>query len=124
MTAAEALAGRPWPEGSEFKIVTVEEPWLIRPTSTTLNVNSAEEVLASAGLNATTSVLSGNPKEVILEEAKKWNADLIVIGSHGRRGFKRFLLGSVSEAVAMKAHCSVVVVRDLARSSKKVRGQN
>ena len=35
-------------------------------------------------------MLSGNPKEVILEEAKKWNADLIVVGSHGRRGFKRF----------------------------------
>ena len=122
MAAAEALAGRPWPEGSEFRIVTVEEPWLIRPTSTILNINSAEEVLASAGLKATAAVLAGNPKEVILEEAKKWNADLIVVGSHGQRGFKRFLLGSVSEAVAMNAHCSVVVVRDPARSSKKARG--
>jgi nucleotide-binding universal stress UspA family protein len=121
MTAAEALAGRPWPEGSEFKIVTVEEPWLIRPTSTILDVNSAEEVLASAGLKATAAVLSGNPKEVILEEAKKWNADVIVVGSHGRRGFKRFLLGSVSEAVAMSAHCSVVVVRDSARRSRTSR---
>ncbi len=34
MTAAEALAGRPWPEGSEFRIVTVEEPWWIRPPTT------------------------------------------------------------------------------------------
>ena len=117
---AEALAGR-WPEGSEFRIVTVEEPWLIRPTNTILDVNSAEEVLASAGLKATAAVLSGNPKEVILEEAKKWNADLIVVGSHGGRSFKRFLLGSVSEAVAMKAHCSVVVVRGPARSSRKAR---
>ena len=124
MAAAEALAGRPWPEGSEFKIVTVEEPWLIRPTSTTLNVNSAEEVLASAGLKATAAVLSGNPKEVILEEAKKWNADLIVVGSHGRRGFKRFLLGSVSDAVAMNAHCSVVVVRDSARRSRTTRASD
>ena len=120
MAAARALAGRPWPEGSEFKIVSVEEPWMIRPTSTTLNVNSAEEVLASAELKATAAVLSGNPKEVILEEARKWNADLIVVGSHGRRGFKRFLLGSVSEAVAMNARCSVVVVRDpgLSRRSR------
>ncbi len=54
-------------------------------------------------------------------KAKKWNADLIVVGSHGRRGFKRFLLVSVSEAVAMNAHCSVVVVRDPARSSRKAR---
>ena len=118
MAAAEAIAARPWPGGSEFKIVTVEEPWLIRPTSTTLSVNRAEEVLASAGLKATGAVLSGNPKDVILEEAKNWNADLIVVGSHGRRGFKRFLLGSVSEAVAMNAHCSVVVVRDSARRTK------
>lgn len=121
-TAAEALAGRPWPEGSEFRIVTVEEPWLIRPTSGIRNINSVEQVLASAGLKAMTAVLSGNPKEVILEEAKKWNADLIVVGSHRRRGFKRFLLGSVSEAVAMNAHCSVVVVRGPSRSSRKARG--
>ena len=97
-----------WPE---FRIVTVEEPWLIRPSNLLTNVDSAEQVLTSAGLKATTVVLSGNPKEVILEEAKKWNADLIVVGSHGRRGFKRFLLGSVSEAIAINAHCSVVVVR-------------
>jgi nucleotide-binding universal stress UspA family protein len=121
MAAAEALAGRPWPEDSEFRIVTVEEPWLIRPTNAIRNINSAEEVLASAGLKATAAVLSGNPKEVILEEAKKWNADLIIVGSHGRRGFKRLLLGSVSEAVAMNAHCSVVVVRNPARSSRRAR---
>ena len=88
------------------------------------NINSAEQVLASVGLKATAAVLSGNPKEVILEEAKKWNADLIVVGSHGRRGFKRFLLGSVSEAVAMNAHCSVVVVRGPARSSRKGRASS
>ena len=120
--AAEALSGRPWPEGSEFRIVTVEEPWVIKPTNMQSNVNSAEQVLAAAGLKATTAVLSGKPKEAILEEAKKWNADLIVVGSHGRRGFKRFLLGSVSEAVAMNAHCSVVVVRGSAQASRKARG--
>ena len=119
IAAAEALAGRPWPEGSEFRIVTVEEPWSIRPPSAVFTINSAEGVLASAGFKSTTIVLSGNPKEVILEEAKKWDADLIVVGSHGRRAFRRFLLGSVSEAVAMNAHCSVVVVRDPARSSRK-----
>jgi nucleotide-binding universal stress UspA family protein len=121
MAAAKALARRPWPQGSEFKIVTVEEPWLIKPSSTMLNINRAEEVLASAGLKATADVLDGNAKEAILEEAKKWNADLIVVGSHGRRGFKRLLLGSVSEAVAMSAHCSVVVVRNAAHSSKRTR---
>jgi nucleotide-binding universal stress UspA family protein len=75
-------------------------------------------VLATAGLKAAGSVPSGNAKEVLLEEAKSWGADLIVVGSHGRRGLKRFLLGSVSEAVAMNAHCSVVVVRGSSGSNK------
>ena len=124
-TAAAALAGRPWPEGSEFRSVSVEEPWAIKSSRVRGDeqakeaVSSAEQVLASAGLEANAAVLSGNPKEVILEEAKKWNADLIVVGSHGRRGFKRFLLGSISEAVAMNAHCSVVVVRGSVRSPRK-----
>ena len=117
--AARALAGRPWPEGSEFTVVSVAEPWAIKSSRLEPEeaVSSAQQVLASAELKATGAVLSGNPKEVILEEARRWKADLIVVGSHGRRGFKRFLLGSVSEAVAMNAHCSVVVVRGAARAS-------
>lgn len=56
-------------------------------------------------------VLEGYVKDKILEVAKEWPADLIVVGSHGRQGFTRFLLGSVSEAVVSHAHCSVEVVR-------------
>ena len=40
-----------------------------------------------------------------------WSADLIVLGSHGRRGWDRFLMGSVAESVAVHAHCSVEVIR-------------
>jgi len=54
---------------------------------------------------------SGIPKVVIIDDAKKWGADLIVVGSHGRTGLDRFLLGSVSEAVARHAACSVEIVR-------------
>jgi nucleotide-binding universal stress UspA family protein len=124
--AARALAERPWPGGSEFRVVSVEEPWALTP-SRVRNleaVSSAEQVLASAGLKATGAVLSGNAKEVILDEAQKWAADLIVVGSHGRRGFRRLLLGSVSEAVAMNAHCSVLVVRGPARPSRKGRASS
>jgi len=56
-------------------------------------------------------VLAGKPKWRIVDEAKEWGADSIVVGSHGRRGMTRLLLGSVSEAVAMNADCSVEVVR-------------
>jgi nucleotide-binding universal stress UspA family protein len=127
MAAAETLARRPWPEAREFRIVCVEEPWALKGSSVRDKaqaqgaVTSAERVLASAGLQVITAVLSGITKDVILEEAQEWAADLIVVGSHGRRGFKRFLLGSVSEAVAMNAHCSVVVVRGPTRSSRKAR---
>src|SRR6185503_3115075 len=75
---------------------------------------TAKKTITSAELKASLAVAIGHPKAVIVDEANAWGADLIVIGSHGRRGVDRILLGSVSEAVAMHAHCSVEVIRDLA----------
>jgi len=54
---------------------------------------------------------TGDPRAVILDAARAWPADLIVLGSHGRRGLDRFLMGSVAESVAIHAHCSVEVIR-------------
>lgn len=65
----------------------------------------------SGKLNVTTKVISGSPKQVILEEAEAFGADLIVVGSHGHGAIERFLLGSVSQAVALHARCSVEIVR-------------
>ena len=48
---------------------------------------------------------------MILDVAEEWGADLIVVGSHGYRALKRFLLGSVSHSVVSHAKCSVEVVR-------------
>ena len=62
-------------------------------------------------LNVTTKVISGSPKRVIIEEAEAFGTDLIVVGSHGHGMFERFLLGSVSQAVALHAPCSVEIVR-------------
>jgi universal stress protein A len=56
-------------------------------------------------------VESGDPREVITEQAKKLHAELIVMGTHGRRGISRALIGSVAESVVRTAHCSVLVVR-------------
>jgi len=53
----------------------------------------------------------GDVKETILDSAIQWHADLIVVGSHGSGGVRRFLLGSVAEAVARHAPCSVEIVR-------------
>jgi general stress protein 26/nucleotide-binding universal stress UspA family protein len=69
------------------------------------------ESLAAAGLKAEPLVRHGDPRSVIVEEAKEWGADLIVVGSHGYTGFKRLLLGSVAQSVVSHAPCSVEVVR-------------
>ena len=52
----------------------------------------------------------GSPKVVILDKAKQLNADLIIVGSHGRHGV-RLLLGSTANAVIHGAHCDVLAVR-------------
>ena len=65
----------------------------------------------AAGANATFLVWEGEPGEAIVAAADSENADLIVVGSHGRSGVSRFLIGSVSDYVVRHAHCPVMVVR-------------
>ena len=62
--------------------------------------------------NLSTGVLCGSPEKAIVEEAEKWAADLIVLGSHGYGFWERMMLGSVSNAVLHHAPCSVLVVRN------------
>ena len=63
---------------------------------------------------ANTAILDGAPVESIVEHAKASGADLIVIGSHGRSGLPRLLLGSVAEGVIRNAASPVLVVRQAA----------
>jgi nucleotide-binding universal stress UspA family protein len=65
----------------------------------------------SPAVKVTGNILPGSPRSIILEEAERWNADLIVAGSHGYGPWQRFLLGSVSQAIFSHAKCSVEVVR-------------
>jgi nucleotide-binding universal stress UspA family protein len=60
---------------------------------------------------ATAHVTLGDPRKQILEQAATWPADLIMIDSHGRKGFEKLIMGSVSEAVATHAKCAVEVTR-------------
>jgi universal stress protein A len=74
-------------------------------------VERAAATLRKGGLKARGVVERGDPKAKIVAQAQKWNADLIVMGSHGLRGLSHFLMGSVSETVLRHAPCSVQVVR-------------
>ncbi|MDR1489202.1 MAG: universal stress protein [Desulfovibrio sp.] len=65
----------------------------------------------SAGIAATGVVLPGNPAETILQRAKGVEADLIIIGTHGRKGFDNIFFGSVAEKVVRSASVPVLVAR-------------
>lgn len=69
------------------------------------------EFFAGTAIRLTTQVESGAPEQVVLEAAKDWPADLIVVGSHGRGFWERMLLGSTTDALVHHAPCSVLVVR-------------
>lgn len=67
--------------------------------------------LTRPGLTVTSEVLVGSPKQLIVDEAERWQADLVVLGTHGHGAPGRFLLGSVAHSVVLHAPCSVEVVR-------------
>lgn len=68
------------------------------------------ETAQKMGIQAEHSLLTGEAAAVICNVAKSWNADLIIVGSHGRKGLGELLLGSVSNHVMHHAPCSVLVV--------------
>jgi nucleotide-binding universal stress UspA family protein len=59
-----------------------------------------------------TLIKRGSPADEILKTAEKMKSDMIVVGSHGRHGAQKFLLGSVSSKVIDHAECSVLIVKD------------
>ena len=136
--AVAEVARRPWPEGSLVKVLTVletpmpptPEAWAI-PLNYFEEINAAlrkqgesivnraiQELKANKALSSDAVLAPGSPRPTILDEAESWGADLIVLGSHGYGALKRFLLGSVSQAVVSHAKCSVEVVRCPAAEQK------
>lgn len=133
-TAVDLLKEHLWPANSELKIISVVEPQVpiaaepfgvgvdialeMEKLARTQAGQSVEEAITKIrssengkNLKVGSSVPTGSPKRVIVEEAEEWGADLIVIGSHGYHFWERVLLGSVSNAVAQQAKCSVLIVR-------------
>lgn len=78
----------------------------------------AAEIAKSAGVEAETHLVERMPQrlgETVAEDAAAWGADLVVVGSHGRRGLRRLLLGSGAEQIVRLAPTPVLVVRSDAR---------
>lgn len=75
--------------------------------------------LREAGFSADPEVVAGSPGATIVAFASDWSADLVIMGSHGRTGLARLLLGSVARSVLNHASCSVLIIR---RHADPVRG--
>ena len=82
-------------------------------------VNRTADRLRAAGFVTSVAMPDADARHAIVEAAVEWPADIIVLGSHGRRRLDRFLLGSVAESVMRHAPCSVEIVRE--RHSDTVR---
>lgn len=132
--AVQQVAQRPWPENIEIRVLsaaklqipnTPDPLLLIATTYKSLieeeyqhakdRVEQVAEILRASeqtkGLQLTTKASKGNPRDVILDEAQEWGADMIILGSHGHGVLGRVLLGSVSHAVLTHAKCSIEIVR-------------
>ena len=128
--AVNAVCERRWPEGTEVRLLAVvdtvmavadpDQPSTLRWIEVA-DESGRDEVrkifepeakrLRDLGLDAAVMIRRGNPADEILDEAETWEADSVFVGAKGTRGIDRLLLGSVSSAVAARAHCSVEVVR-------------
>lgn len=90
-----------------------------------LLVARAAQQLQAAGFRTNTRIAEGDPRRAILDCAREWQPDLIVMGAHGRKGLSRFLLGSVSKTIMGHAGCSVEIVRvPASMAGKNVAGRS
>jgi nucleotide-binding universal stress UspA family protein len=128
--AVEEVAKRTWPADSAVRIISVAETLPIEELSPTPRYREGLERAARRRVETiiersmarlrdsdarffsiSSTVVIDSPKDAIVEEAERWGADLIVVGSRGYRGPERALLGSVSQAVATQAKCAVEIAR-------------
>jgi nucleotide-binding universal stress UspA family protein len=125
--AVESVGNRLWHPNTEIKILSVVSPiseagaetWLIGDVVDEEEVAKFRHLVreytalltANDSLKITAEVKIGDPRKVIVEEAETWQADEIIVGSHGYDGWQKLWKGSVSEYVVANAKCSVEVVR-------------
>lgn len=119
--ATQVLSTQIRSEGSEVLLVhVIEAPAFFEQDAARqerhrraekLTLHAADTLHAAGFRSVHTRVVEGEPRMGILEVASEWKPDCILLGSHGRRGLEKFLLGSVAQSVAQHASCSVFIVR-------------
>ncbi len=124
--ALQFLALQPFREAVDIDVCAVwPQPQLAWPTtsgqSNLLEMQAIEEAqdrmksvtdrLTRMNYSCQTKIGMGDPAFAILEQATVSQADIILMGTHGRGGFSRFLMGSVSNSVLHQAHCPVLIIR-------------
>ena len=122
--AVQTVRERPWPAGTIVRVLSAVENIGLEEAEGSVNqlqqqrIKEANQLtkrvarsLSASRLKTETAVRHGDPRSVIVDEAEDWKADLIVLGSHGYTGIKKWLLGSVAQSVVSHAPCSVEVVR-------------
>jgi len=126
--AIEHVKSLTWPAGTKFLVVSAAAPVFVGPGEAAAPGAIAELIeqqekfhrgladravadLKSAGLTVTAKMVPADPRGAIIDEAKRMSADLVVVGSHGRSGLTKLLLGSVATHVVTHSPCSVLVVK-------------
>ncbi|MBX9688996.1 MAG: universal stress protein [Candidatus Obscuribacterales bacterium] len=138
--ALDIVLYRPWEAGTKVRVISVIEPLhdkvnkivgilRLTPIATEAHTRHKNNLLElvekySAKLrekfgadNVSWQVVEGKPKETIVAEADKFNADTIIMGAHGRNESGEFLFGSVPEYVLSHAKCSVEILRAISPST-------
>jgi nucleotide-binding universal stress UspA family protein len=110
-------AGMPGPETPELLPLYFDAANAARRSHDALASEMTAE-LRSAGLDATADRRDGDPATEVIASAQSTDADLIVLGTHGRTGLARLMLGSVARNVLQHAHCSVLVARQHAAADE------
>ena len=122
IAASQAIAEMNLPENTEVRVVSAVNPIIYSLDELGLSggtgtdqahraIGSAVHALSGSPVRISAEVIAGRAARQIIERARQWGADLIVLGTNERRGLSRLLFGSTSAAVANRAHCSVRVVR-------------
>lgn len=130
--ALESVSGRPWTEDTSFMVLHVVQPFAPAYVGFNLGYAEALAIIDDAGRESGQKIVSdavdllkqklpdrsitgqmknGQIVDEIIDTAKQWKADMIVMGSHGRSGIAKFFMGSIAEAVLSRAPCSVEIIR-------------